>query len=459
MLAKQIVDLSEEHFGKLETPPPEEVMSRVPSNIPSFLANTPASRQLRSAYIQHVVSDTLCYRVFQPFLFSLGRRYDKADGLFQAMSTELRNKSTHKEAVWRQHTLYAAYTASTAKKATNAAAGAVVEEIVDHIRHFAEPGQLDLIYASVRRIVKIAAETWRYARLEREMITARMPPADATDEDDSDWPPPAGESWSSSSSLSSSFLPSSSSSPSDRKTLEPLANSGPTNILLLLRLLPIISREPIHESLQNDDDDDDDDDDDGDQKNKLKDNGCRYSQGVALYSDSKPVLARLQELQTRSLNRDESTATAAAFPTRTTTTTTATATATATGMPTLSRRERPQSPRAHDAAAGSRSVAGSRSISRSRNTKTRATTIGSSSSSPPAPPLSSPRPSSPRTESRDARARAASTARTAASRPTSPMSNSDVWAAPPPPLSSRPGSRPTSVMMTTTAKPELSDWS
>ncbi len=261
MLSKQIVDFSEEHFDSLPISPSPEILSKLPTDIPSFAANTVASRSLRVAWIQHTVSNTLCHRVFQPFLFSLGRRYDKADALFQTMSAELRNKSTRKEAVWRQHTLYAAYTASTAKKTTNAAAGAVVEEIVDLLRHLVDPRRLELVYAAVRRIVKTAAETWRYARLEREMITARMPAAGDEGEKVEDW----GRH-----DYGSEFegLP----------KVEPRGSCR-----ALLRLLPIISREAVHESFRTED-----------EKN---DRGCLYSHGIALYSDCAPVLARLHELQ------------------------------------------------------------------------------------------------------------------------------------------------------------------
>ncbi|KAI9713319.1 MAG: hypothetical protein M1812_006678 [Candelaria pacifica] len=268
-LSKQIVDLSQEHFDNLPIAPPDAILDKIPSGIPSFTANTKASRQLRAAYVQHIVSTTLCYRVFQPFLFSLGRRYDKADTLFQAMSNELRNKSTRKEAVWRQHTLFAAYTASSAKKTINAAAGMVVEEIVNQIKHFADPRQIELINVAVRRIVKLAAEAWRLARLEREMITARMPAAEDIKETDEEW---FGHDY------------------TDSQSRTTPRTNATISRKLLLRLLPIISREPIHHDFRT--------------EAEKNDNGCIYSRGVALYSDSTPVLARLQELQSTSNDRN-----------------------------------------------------------------------------------------------------------------------------------------------------------
>ncbi|KAI9819498.1 MAG: hypothetical protein M1827_006946 [Pycnora praestabilis] len=270
-LSKQIVELSRVHFQNLPITPPEEILSKIPSTVPSFLTNTSSSRQLRAAYIQHVISSILSYRVFQPFLFSLGRRYDKADTLFQTMSNELRNKSTRKEAVWRQHTLFAAYTASSAKKTINAAAGAVVEEIVHHIKHFTDTKQMEMIYAAVRRIVKIAAETWRLARLEREMITARMPAAEDEKEISADWPAFDGVS---------------------QNEPEAAQIGGATSRKPLLRLLPIISREPIHDDFRLDEDE--------------NDNGCIYSRGLALYSDSALILERMHELAPNSKSSSDS---------------------------------------------------------------------------------------------------------------------------------------------------------
>ncbi|KAI9787395.1 MAG: hypothetical protein M1816_007528 [Peltula sp. TS41687] len=260
-LSRQIVDLSKELFVHLPTTPPDEVLARVPADVPSFLGDSDASRCIRAAYIQHLISRTLCQRIFHPFLFCVSRRHAKADSLFQAMSNDLRNKSTRKEAIWRQHTLYAAYTAPTAKKTTNSAAGAVVEEIVKQIRPFADPDKLELMYAGVRRIVKTAAQTWRYARLEREMITAHMPcsAGEANSKQGDEWQcdehDSAGED----------------------------AAAGSRRKTLLLRLLPAISREPIHESLQ--------------VEKEKADNGCLYSLGVTLCSACPAVQTRLQELQ------------------------------------------------------------------------------------------------------------------------------------------------------------------
>jgi hypothetical protein len=271
MLSKQIVDLSEEHFKQA---PAEqlsgEALDKVPADLPSFLADTAPCRHLRYAYIQHLVSATLCRRIFEPFLFSLGARPNKTDGLLLSISQDLRNKSTRKEAVWRQHTLVAAYTSKASKANTNAVAGAVVDEIMRQIKPFADPAKIEIIHAAVRRIVKLAAESWRYARLEREMITAYLAPnapeggatttAGGAGDGAGEWARPACDGLSD-------------------VSLAPA--QGPCRVLI--GLLPTISREPIHESLRT--------------KDEKDDAGCVFCHGVALYSDCLPVRARLHELE------------------------------------------------------------------------------------------------------------------------------------------------------------------
>lgn len=186
-LSRLIVALSKEHFAYLPIDPPKDIQSKIPPELPSFLDNTTASRELRSAYVQHVISKTLNYRIFQPFLFTLGRRYDKADTFFQMLSMDIRRKSVRREAFWRQQTLKAAYTASDAKQSINVVAAVIVDEIIDHIKHFADPKQLNNLLASVRKIVKLAAETWRHARVERELVLATLPAPDAEGVSNKDW--------------------------------------------------------------------------------------------------------------------------------------------------------------------------------------------------------------------------------------------------------------------------------
>ncbi|KAI8940088.1 hypothetical protein NX059_003806 [Plenodomus lindquistii] len=275
-LQKQIVDLASTHFMHLPVRPPAEDLAQVPSNLPSFLGDTTASRQVRAAYIAHTVSKLITYRVFGPFLFSLGTRYDKADSLFSSMSNHIRAKSTRKEAIWRQQTLLAAFTSSGAKQRINTAAGTVVEEIVNAIKHFADPKEEDNIKIAVKRIVKVAAETWRFARLEREMITAVMP---ALEDQEHSFNGP--EYW-------GTYKPE-----GDKPegtligSLDSAAPQPDEHAQLLLRLFPVIYREPKHENFHRD--------------GEEHDTGCTFHHGLALYSDADAVVARTEELRSAGL--------------------------------------------------------------------------------------------------------------------------------------------------------------
>lgn len=218
------------------------------------------SRELRSAYVQHVVSKTLTYRIFQPFLFTLGRRYDKADTFFQMLSMDIRRKSVRRETFWRQQTLKAAYTASDAKQSINVVAAVIVDEIINQIKHLADPKQLDPLLTGVRKIVKIAAETWRLARVERELVLATFPVPDADDES-------LNDEW------------------KEYGVPEKDGDGGPkqdgSSRHVILGTFPQIVREAAHEDFADD---------------VHKANRCVYSCGTVLYSDSPVVLARLEEL-------------------------------------------------------------------------------------------------------------------------------------------------------------------
>jgi hypothetical protein len=260
-LSRLIVSLSKEHFAYLPIDPPKDVLSSIPQELPSFLDNTPASRELRSAYVQHIITKTLTYRIFHPFLFTLGKRYGKADTFFQMLSMDIRRKSVRREAFWRQQTLKAAYTTSDAKQSINVVAAVIVDEIIDHLKHFADPRHMDTLHTSVRKIVKLAAETWRLARVERELIMASFPAPDSEGTSNEDWEeygtPKEGCVGS---------------------------KEDPTRHVIL-RTFPRIIREAAHEDFAEDEE---------------KAHACTYTQGSVLYSDSPVVMARRQELAKRS---------------------------------------------------------------------------------------------------------------------------------------------------------------
>jgi hypothetical protein len=190
------------------------------------------------------------------------------------MSHHIRDKSTRKEAIWRQQTLLAAFTSSGAKQRINTAAGTVVEEIVSAIKNFADPREEEGIKIAVKRIVKLAAETWRFARLEREMINATMPAL--LDEEHQFTGPnywPSYESYKPDGTLIGSLV----------ETSPP----GDEQPQLLLRLFPVIWRESKHENFH--------------VEGEKKDEGCIYHYGLALYDDAESVGQRMEELKSAGL--------------------------------------------------------------------------------------------------------------------------------------------------------------
>jgi serine/arginine repetitive matrix protein 2 len=217
------------------------------------------------------VAKLITYRVFGPFLFSLGRRYDKADSLFSSMSHHIRDKSTRKEAIWRQQTLLAAFTSSGAKQRINTAAGTVVEEIVNAIKHFADPKEEEGIKIAVKRIVKIAAETWRFARLEREMITAVMP---ALQDEEHQF-------------TSSDYWPAYKPEATTIASLAGTSHPSDEQPKLLLRIFPVIYRESKHENFHD--------------NGESRDDGCVFHHGLALYDDAEPIVERMEELKSAGL--------------------------------------------------------------------------------------------------------------------------------------------------------------
>lgn len=248
-LEKQISDLAEEHFQEVPGPVPDAIKRSIPPNIPSLFANTEAARNLRAAYVEHHISSIITRRIFDPFLFVLGSRVMSVDYLFKDWAETMKRKSTKREALWRQRTLHAAYTASSAKQSINKIATRIVDEIVEAIKHFAHHTRWQHMTVAVRRVVKTAAETWRYARLELGLITASMSGEDIAR------------------------------SPGSGPGVSPNKDEGARaqDAKILLARFPLIKREPVPEDLKTESD--------------TEDKGYTYSRGQVLYTDDPDVLA------------------------------------------------------------------------------------------------------------------------------------------------------------------------
>jgi len=219
--------------GSLQSALPSHVV--MPPQLPNFSSDSAASIALRSSYVKHIISHILLERIFQPFLFTT-QRDTATNRIFEEISQQLKSKSPKSESVWRQQSLYAAYTTPSAKQSVNRVAAGAVEEIMEQVQHLTPGQEKDSVQAAVRKIVKIAAETWRYARLEKEGIRASM----------------ASECF----------------------QTEPHE--------LLLSVMPKIWREPVEESAAGSD---------SGEKTTV------YLQGIALYSNSDIIQSRIAELQ------------------------------------------------------------------------------------------------------------------------------------------------------------------
>ena len=199
--------------------------------------------------MEHHISSIITRRIFDPFLFVLGSRVLSVDYLFKDWAETMKRKSTKREALWRQRTLHAAYTASSAKQSINKIATHIVDEIVEAIKHFAHHTRWQHITVAVRRVVKTAAETWRYARLELGLITASM-----SGEDIARSPDPG---------------------PGVFSNKDEVARAQVTKILFAR--FPLIKRDSVPEDLKT--------------ESHTEDQGYTYSQGQVVCSDDPDVLA------------------------------------------------------------------------------------------------------------------------------------------------------------------------
>lgn len=182
------------------------------------------------AYVQSLISNIIDRRIFQHFLFT----YEHFDDIFNSWADYLKSKSTKREAAWRQRTLHAAFSCPGSKERINKFARSIIDEVVTAIKPFANKSMREEMLTAVKKIVKTAAETWRYARIELSKISAH-PATDSSEEE--------GE--------------------------------------LLLTIFPRIEREPLPDDFVPD---------------TRGDAGCVYSHGMILSNESSTVLARRVEL-------------------------------------------------------------------------------------------------------------------------------------------------------------------
>lgn len=167
-LSKQILDLAQDFCSACPSRISSDLNRAMPPDVPSFLTDTPACGPLRVAYVQSLVSDIINRRIFQHFLFT----FDDLDNVFNEWADYLGSKSTKREAIWRQRTLHAAFSCPSSKPRINKFASSIIDDIFYIIKPFADRSKREQMLGAIKKIVKTAAETWRYARIELSRIRA-----------------------------------------------------------------------------------------------------------------------------------------------------------------------------------------------------------------------------------------------------------------------------------------------
>ncbi|KAI5289623.1 hypothetical protein KEM54_003554 [Ascosphaera aggregata] len=230
-LHTMVVNFSKENFGHISGSPPSKVIDKIPSSLPPFFDNTASSRELRAAYAQHTVFRILTQRIFTPFLFTADGGEDECNisAFLATLATNISRTSALRGSFWRQQTLKAAFGAPGAGALANEIAFRTVKDIVDELRYFSDSTQTDSICTGARGIVKLALETWRFARVERLDIVAEIPPVeDQVNEQDYQ---------------EFDFV---------HGSVDPAKNENTNTRQLLLRTAPRIYREPAYEDILND---------------------------------------------------------------------------------------------------------------------------------------------------------------------------------------------------------------
>lgn len=135
---------------------------RMPFSIPT--GNIEASKLLRLAGVEHIISESLCANIFRPVAM-----HDCADsGVFEAISERLHRQNPWKEAMWRTSTVGAldGHTDLDAK----------LRHMVADVMKLAGPlvadGSRELVAAELEGLFKLAFETWKPAQQNLSRIFA-----------------------------------------------------------------------------------------------------------------------------------------------------------------------------------------------------------------------------------------------------------------------------------------------
>ena len=147
----------------MNSPLPEELYELLPLDMRG-LHGLQDSVQGRALLLRCIVARTLTDRIFRPFLFTISRHQEQSDQIFKEISHSLSKRSLEQEALWRQQISHAAYTAPNAQQSVNKTAAGIVDDILESMDRLMHVEDRPKVVNAIRSIVKVAAETWRYAR-------------------------------------------------------------------------------------------------------------------------------------------------------------------------------------------------------------------------------------------------------------------------------------------------------
>lgn len=227
-----------------------------------FYLDTTASQQIRAAFVTYIIYSVMTTNIFTSFAFALGKEEQKLEELFCNISSHLGGRDSRKEAVWRRLTLDATLRGNSSKENINANAASIVVGLTKKLNPFVHDEDKEMVSEAVAKIIKQAFKTWRLARIEKEVIIARMPGADEFEGSSRDirdlWLPQVFET---------------------SRYSEELGNSlpGDESPRMLLGLSPLVERAMTKEESYED----------------IAEASTEYfllSKGTALYSDAPPIL-------------------------------------------------------------------------------------------------------------------------------------------------------------------------
>lgn len=135
---------------------------KIPFFIPS--GNIEASKLLRLAGVEHIISESLCANIFRPVVM-----YDCSDSsVFETISEQLHKENPWKEAMWRTSTI----SALEGHVKIDAKIRQMATEILKLTSPLIQEGAREAVKTELEQLFKLAFETWRPAQKNLSRIIA-----------------------------------------------------------------------------------------------------------------------------------------------------------------------------------------------------------------------------------------------------------------------------------------------